>query len=119
GRLYAFRDVTRENELDRMKSEFVSMVSHELRTPLTSIRGYVSLLLDGNLGPLADEQGASLKLVMKNADRLLDLITDILDLARLESGRLELRRSPVDLAELVREVGASLQPQLAAKRQTL
>jgi PAS domain S-box-containing protein len=56
GRLYVFRDVTKERQIDRMKSEFVSLVSHELRTPITSIMGYISLVQDGDAGPLNDEQ---------------------------------------------------------------
>jgi PAS domain S-box-containing protein len=119
GRLYAFRDVTREREVDRMKSEFVSLVSHELRTPLTSIKGYVDLLLDGEVGELEEEQQEFLQIVKNNADRLVTLINDLLDISRIESGRIELRRKPIDLRKLVQGAAATLRPQIEARRQTL
>ena len=119
GRLYAFRDVTRERAVDRMKSEFVALVSHELRTPLTSIKGYVDLLLDDAEGRLSAEQREFLGVVKHNADRLAALIADLLDLSHLESGRLALRPGPLDLGRIVAEVAASLRPQLRGKRQHL
>lgn len=79
GWLHAFRDVTRERELDRMKDEFVSLVSHELRTPLTSIKGYVDLLIDGDAGEVTEEQKEFLDIVKSNSDRLVLLVNDMLD----------------------------------------
>ncbi|HVB22254.1 MAG TPA: ATP-binding protein [Ktedonobacteraceae bacterium] len=119
GRLYVFRDVTREREVDRMKSEFVSLVSHELRTPLTSIKGYVDLLLDGDAGELTGEQQEYLGVVRDNAERLIALINDLLDVSRIESGKIELQRGPLDLACLIHRVAGSLQPSIAAKGQHL
>lgn len=97
GRLYAFRDVTREAEVDRMKSEFIATVSHELRTPMTSVKGALGLLLGGAMGPVADPQKELLAIALSNSDRLIRLINDILDLSRIEAGRLELRREPIAL----------------------
>ena len=94
GRLHAFRDVTRERELDRMKDEFVSLVSHELRTPLTSIKGYVDLLIDGDAGEVTEEQKEFLDIVKSNSDRLVLLVNDLLDVSRIEAGRINLRCSP-------------------------
>jgi PAS domain S-box-containing protein len=119
GRLYVFRDVTREREIDRMKSEFVSLVSHELRTPLTSIKGFVDLLLDEEAGEVTSEQREMLAIVKNNADRLVALINELLDVSRIESGKLELRRAPLELAALIQRVAASLRPQVEAKNQTL
>ncbi|MGQ9827486.1 MAG: PAS domain S-box protein, partial [Roseiflexus sp.] len=119
GRLYVFRDVTHERAVERMKSEFVAMVSHELRTPLTSIEGYVDMLLDGDAGPLADEHQELLRIVKSNADRLLLLINDLLDMLRIEAGKLSLHRTPLDLRPLIRQVAATLRPHLEAKRQRL
>src|SRR5262249_3970187 len=82
-------------EADRMKTEFVSMVSHELRTPLTSIQGYVELLLERWSASLNAQARESLTIVKTNADRLLGLINDLLDLARMEAGKIELRRIDV------------------------
>lgn len=104
-------------EANRLKTEFVSMVSHELRTPLTSIQGFAELLLEG--GEIAGEKRESLTIVKKNADRLLGLINDLLDLARMEAGRIELHRTSLDLARLIREAAGSLRPLIEAKRQRL
>lgn len=104
-------------EANRLKTEFVSMVSHELRTPLTSIQGYAELLLEDE--QIAGEQRESLTLVKKNADRLLGLINDLLDLSRMEAGRLDLHRTNLDLAHLIPEVAGSLRPLIETKRQRL
>ena len=104
-------------EANRLKSEFVSMVSHELRTPLTSIQGYAELMLEDER--LAEEQRESLTLVKKNAERLLGLINDLLDLSRIEAGRLDLHRASLDLVRLIPEVAESLRPLIEAKRQRL
>ncbi len=119
GRLYVFRDVTREREVDRMKSEFVSLVSHELRTPLTSIKGYVDLLLDGEVGDVPQEQREFLDIVKSNADRLVALINDLLDISRIESGRVELKRTSLELGRLIQGVANLLKPQIEGKGQHL
>ena len=115
GRLYVFRDVTHEREVDRMKSEFVSLVSHELRTPLTSIKGYIDLLMDGDAGELTEEQQEYLEVAKNNADRLVALINDLLDVSRIESGRIELHPAPLDLTRLISDVAQSLRPQIEGK----
>lgn len=119
GRLYVFRDVTQERAVDRMKSEFVSMVSHELRTPLTSIKGYIDLLLDGEVGELQPQQQNFLTIAKNNTDRLVALISDLLDISRIEAGKLELKRSRIEIAAAIREVAASFAPQIEAKQQAL
>ncbi|MCX6020139.1 MAG: HAMP domain-containing sensor histidine kinase [Chloroflexi bacterium] len=119
GTLYSFRDVTREREVDRMKSEFIALVSHELRTPLTSIAGYVDLLLAREAGELAPSQDEFLTIVKKNSDRLSALINALLDIARIESGKVELQSGPIDLAGLVQSAAVSVRPQIEAKRQRL
>jgi PAS domain S-box-containing protein len=87
GRLYVWHDVTRESEVDRMKSGFVSMVSHELRTPLASIKGYVDLILtDETVGELTELQREFLGIVQNNARRLVSLVNDLLDISSMESG---------------------------------
>lgn len=106
-------------EAARLKGEFVSVVSHELRAPLASIQGYVELLLEGQAGPLAPSQREALAVVQRGAERLLALIQDLLDLARIEAGRLELEPARLDLRPLIREVADSLRPLLAARRQRL
>lgn len=119
GRLYVFRDVTHEREIDRMKSEFVSLVSHELRTPLTSIKGYIDLILDGDAGEITEEQQEYLEIARNNADRLVALINDLLDVSRIESGKVELQRRALDMAHVIQDVASSLRPQIDAKGQHL
>jgi PAS domain S-box-containing protein len=96
GAVVMFRDVTERRAIEQLKSEFVSTVSHELRTPLTSIRGALGLLSSGLLGPIAEKGQRMLEIAVSNTDRLVRLINDILDLERMESGKVELVRGPVD-----------------------
>ena len=101
GRVLAMHDITREREIDQMKNEFVSTVSHELRTPLTSIKGYVDLILDGDAGDINEIQEEFLGIVKENSDRLVDMINDMLDISRIESGRIRLKVEPVNLADSI------------------
>lgn len=100
-RVTVLRDLSAERELDRMKHEFVSIVSHELRTPLTSIRGSLGLLEGGVSGPLAPKAGELVRIARTNADRLVRLVGDMLDMERIRSGKLELAVEPLDAGELV------------------
>lgn len=103
------RDVTERKEVERLKSEFISTVSHELRTPLTSIKGYVDLVLAGDVGPLTPQQREFLTIVSQNTTRLTELINDLLEIERLESGRIEFEFTELDLAEVLHSVARSLQ----------
>ncbi len=103
--------------LDEAKSTFVSIAAHELRTPLASISGYIEMLLDGDAGALNDQQREYLGIIDLSAARLLQLTRDLLDVARLESGRLELLLQPTDLPKLVANVIAEHRPQLEARNQ--
>jgi PAS domain S-box-containing protein len=94
-------DVTERRAVDRMKREFMSSISHELRTPLTSIRGSLGLLAGGVLGPLSAEAGEIVAVAERNAVRLIGLINDILDLERLEGGRLEMEFESVETSPIV------------------
>jgi len=119
GLVTVFRDITKEYEVDRMKTEFVSTVSHELRTPLTSIKGYVDLILDGDAGEINDEVREFLRIVQNNSDRLTDLINDLLDISRIETGRVRLALEPVSLGELVEEVLDSHRTRIAERPLTI
>ena len=105
----------RLRELDRLKSEFLSTMSHELRTPLNSIVGFTGILLKELAGPLNPEQHKQLTLVQSSSRHLLALINDLLDLSRIESGRIELQRESFDFAGVVAEVSAFLQPVVTQK----
>ncbi len=101
GRIIALRDVTRERELDTMKTDFISVVSHELRTPLTSIKGYTDLLLSGAAGDTSDLQREFLAIIQGSTTRLSNLINDILDISRIESGKIEIKHEPIDYRKIV------------------
>lgn len=104
GTVSIFRDITHEVEVDRLKSEFVATVSHELRTPMTAIKGYVDILKMGAAGALNENQNHFLGIVHNNIDRLNALVDDLLDISRIESGRITLNPQPVDLRELAEDV---------------
>jgi PAS domain S-box-containing protein len=97
------RDITQQRASERVRSEFTSTLSHELRTPLTSILGSLQLLRTGVLGDLEKEQDELIEIAEKNSKRLLDLINEVLDIEKIESGRVSLTPEPVALDELVRE----------------
>ncbi|MGC8724073.1 MAG: PAS domain S-box protein [Acidobacteriota bacterium] len=99
GRRFAgdVRDLTQLKEVERLKREFVSTVSHELRTPLTSIRGSLGLLAGGAAGPLPEKAGELVSIALKNSERLILLINDILDLEKIESGRMDFTIQTVDV----------------------
>lgn len=105
----------RLQELDRLKSAFVSIASHELRTPMTSIRGYVENMLDGLTGPLTEKQSQYLSRVKYNIDRLTRMTADLLDLSRIEAGRVELRLEYVSVTELIEDVVEGLRSMTGEK----
>ena len=105
-------------ELDRLKSEFLATMSHELRTPLNSIIGFSAILKQGMAGALNAEQGKQLAMIHGSARHLLGLINDLLDVSRIEAGRVELFPEPVNLADVLREVEQTLTPMVAAKHLT-
>jgi len=104
GTVSIFRDITHEVEVDRLKSEFVATVSHELRTPMTSIKGYVDLLLMGAAGAFNENQAHFLQIVKNNAERLNALVNDLLDVSRIEAGRVTLTPQPLNVREVAEEV---------------
>jgi PAS domain S-box-containing protein len=109
GYMKTLQDVTLEKEVDKMKTEFISTVSHELRTPLTSIKGYVDLILDGEAGEINEIQSEFLEIVKQNNDRLVELINDLLDVSRMESGRVKMEKEPLWLPEVIREAVVSIE----------
>jgi PAS domain S-box-containing protein len=101
GVVAVFRDFTREAEVDRMKSAFVSMVSHELRTPLGAILGFVEILHEGVHGPLNPKQQNVTARILNNTKRLLSLVGDLLDQAQIEAGKLSFHLNDFNPSELV------------------
>jgi len=103
GRIILFTDITKEKEVDRMKSEFISITSHELRTPLAAIKESMMLILDGTAGQTTQMQDRFLGIARRNIDRLANLINDLLDLSKIETGRMELKKAPCNISELIEE----------------
>ena len=104
---------------NRAKTEFISFVSHELKSPMTSIKGYTHLLLGGNVGPINELQTDFLEIITRNVNRMSRLVSDLEDIARIETGNLRLEMQEVRLTELVEEIAQSIQAQVAAKKQAL
>ncbi len=119
GTVSVFRDVTAEVQAERAKTEFVSMVSHELRTPMTSIKGYVDLLLMGAAGFMTEDAQRFLKIVSSNVDRLTILVNDLLDISRIESGRMKIEPQPMRVEEVIEQVIAEMEARAIEKRLTL
>ena len=104
GSVTIFNDVTWLKELDQMKSEFVNMVSHELRSPLSSIRQKLSLIVDGLTGEINEEQKQIVSRVQHRIDGLIGMISSLLDLSRIEAGRLVQQKERIALSEIIDEV---------------
>jgi signal transduction histidine kinase len=117
GVVWTVRDVSERARLERVKSDFVATASHELRAPLSSIKGFVELL------DRSDELGArdreAVEVIRRSADRLVELVNDLLDVARLEAGALEVRARPFELGQVAEEVAASLRERFDSKGQRL
>jgi signal transduction histidine kinase len=101
GTVTVFRDFTREAEVEKLKSTFVAIVSHELRTPLNAILGYAEMFKEAVYGPMNDKQENMAERIIKNTQRLLGLINDLLDQAQMEAGKLTIQMAPVRPAELL------------------
>jgi signal transduction histidine kinase len=107
------------SELDRLKSNFLGVVSHELRTPLTSIIGYSEMLAEGLAGELAGDQLKFVQTINQKGEQLLELIMSLLDLSKLESGTLALRKHVVSIDKLLSEVASTLEPKARKKSITI
>src|SRR5690606_37795654 len=101
--------------LDEAKDEFISMASHQLRTPLTSIKGYVSMILDGDAGKVSDSQKHFLKEAFLSSERMVRLINDFLNVSRVQTGKFLIERKPINLAKLVSQELDSLEISAASR----
>lgn len=111
GVVLIFKDITWEKEIDRLKSEFVSLASHQLRSPLTTIKWYIDLLITGRDGILKPEQRRDLKRIERGNERMIRLVNHLLNVSRLESGRLAVNPVPTDLNEFLENVIGDTQAQ--------
>jgi signal transduction histidine kinase/CheY-like chemotaxis protein len=115
------RDISKEAEIERLKNEFISTVSHELRTPMTSIKGYADLLLSGNtqIGELNQTQHRFVQVIQSNANRLTELVNDILEISRIETGRIKLEFASMDIIDIIKDVVVSFEGQMVEKQMNL
>ncbi len=116
GLVWVLRDVTELAQIDEMKSEFISIVSHELRTPLTAIKGFTDLILEGEVGDISEQQREFLEIVQSNSDRLVALINDMLDISRIEAGRITLNPEEIEISSAIEGAIAALRPLIEDKR---
>lgn len=114
-----FQDVSKEKEAERLKNELISTVSHELRTPLTTMKTFVSIICDGIAGPVTGDQKEYLNIIMSNMNRLGRMINDLLDISKLEAGRMELKNRLVDPLLLIKDQIASFKAEAENKKITL
>jgi PAS domain S-box-containing protein len=104
GAVEVFRDITKENEIDKAKTEFISLASHQLRTPLTAIGWYIEEILSEELGGLNTEQKDYVTQVKESTQRMIRLVNDLLNVSQLETGYLSLAPEPTDLVKLIQNV---------------
>lgn len=119
GALALLRDISREVEADRLKTEFIGTMSHELRTPMTSIKGFTQLLALGSLGPVNETQRDSLNTISFNAERMISIINDVLDITKIETGTVELDLQSLHLADAISSVVKELQGAIQNRSHTL
>lgn len=116
GMVSVLSDVTKQREVERLKNQFVSNVSHELRTPLVAIQKSLGLILDKEVGEITPDQEKFLSIAHRNIDRLSRLINDLLDVAKLEEGRIVLHPKPVPMQELVLHVAGTVETWIKDKQ---
>lgn len=115
GAIEVFRDVSQEHEIDKMKSEFISIASHQLRTPLTAIKTYSHMLASGYGGKLSKDQSEFMDIILSSIDRMNSLINTLLDISRIEQGRLSMSPQVINLEEIMEDVLTELMPLAQAK----
>lgn len=119
GAVQLFRDIRAEIQMDKMKSDFISLASHQLRTPLSTVNIYAGMLVDGLAGELNKEQRAYTRTILGAAHRMNELIDTLLNITRIEAGGIEVSPSNVDLRDLLDEVISEMMPSVEEKNMSL
>ena len=119
GAIEVFRDITLEQEVDRMKSEFISLASHQLRTPLSAIKTYTHMLAEGYMGPLNSAQKKSLNTIINASNRMNELISTLLNITRIESGTIAVTAKMVHIDAIIEEILPELLIMAEARHTTI
>jgi len=119
GTIQIFKDISLEYQIDKMKSEFISIASHQLRTPLTSVITNAHMLADGYVGQLTEEQQAFIDNIVYSSGRMHELISTLLNITRIEAGKVAVNPVPTDLLRLAEEINSELKPRMDQKNQKL
>ena len=117
GCVVVFRDVTREREVDKVKTEFVSLASHQLRTPLSAINWYAEMLLAGDAGQINDDQKSYLDEIYKGNQRMVELVNSLLNVSRLDLGTFEINPESIKIRSVIDDIAKEMRHMLDTKKQ--
>ncbi len=118
GIVFVFSDITKEKEVDKMKSEFISITSHQLRTPLSSMKWFLEMLVNGDIGPLEEKQKSVITDIYNSNERIIMLVNDLLDVSRMESGKVMLEPTPTNLIEFFKSMLPEVSQNFTKRKQT-